>query len=92
MSPSTRPEPSSPDTSPQQPPEQAAHPDAGPGNNDGWPALPTETEIYILPDGRVVVADLPAELVPLVDELGVAQPCEVVSQPTAGETSTTADA
>jgi hypothetical protein len=27
-----------------------------------WPALPTETEIYILPSGEIVVADLPAEL------------------------------
>jgi hypothetical protein len=36
-----------------------------------WPALPTETEIYILPDGRVIVADLPAELAPLVAELGL---------------------
>lgn len=27
-----------------------------------WPALPTETEIYILPDGEIVIADLPAEL------------------------------
>ncbi|MCB0064325.1 MAG: hypothetical protein KDE19_19510 [Caldilineaceae bacterium] len=34
-----------------------------------WPALPTETEIYILPNGEVVVADLPAELAELVAEL-----------------------
>jgi hypothetical protein len=27
-----------------------------------WPALPTETEIYILPNGEIVVADLPGEL------------------------------
>ena len=27
-----------------------------------WPTLPTETEIYILPTGEIVVADLPAEL------------------------------
>ena len=27
-----------------------------------WPALPTETEIYILPNGEIVVADLPVEL------------------------------
>ena len=38
---------------------------------------PTETEIYILPDGRVVVADLPAELNGLADALGVAEPCEI---------------
>lgn len=35
-----------------------------------WPALPTETEIYILPDGRVMIADLPVELTQLVTELG----------------------
>lgn len=27
-----------------------------------WAAMPTETEIYILPTGEIVVADLPAEL------------------------------
>ncbi|MBX3015844.1 MAG: hypothetical protein KF832_30270 [Caldilineaceae bacterium] len=37
-----------------------------------WPLLPVETEIYILPDGRVVVADLPAELAPLLAALGIA--------------------
>ena len=35
-----------------------------------WPMLPTETEIYLLPDGQVVVADLPAELADLIAELG----------------------
>jgi hypothetical protein len=39
-----------------------------------WPLLPVETEIYILPDGRVVVADLPVELAPLVEALGVTTP------------------
>lgn len=29
---------------------------------EAWPTLPTETEIYILPNGEIVVADLPAEL------------------------------
>jgi hypothetical protein len=43
----------------------------------GWPALPTETEIYILPDGRVVIADLPAELAPLAAALGAAEACEI---------------
>ena len=38
---------------------------------------PTETEIYILPDGRVVVADLPAELNGLADALGAVEPCEI---------------
>ena len=36
-----------------------------------WPLLPVETEIYILPDGRVIVADLPAELAPLLAALGL---------------------
>lgn len=36
-----------------------------------WPLLPVETEIYILPDGRVVVADLPAELSSLLTTLGL---------------------
>lgn len=30
--------------------------------NATWPALPTETEIYILPNGEIIVADLPEEL------------------------------
>jgi hypothetical protein len=42
-----------------------------------WLALPVETEIYLLPDGRVVVADLPAELVPLLEQLGVVLPCAI---------------
>ena len=29
---------------------------------EAWPSLPTETEIYILPTGEIIVADLPAEL------------------------------
>jgi len=33
--------------------------------------LPVETEIYILPDGRVIVADLPAELASLLAALGL---------------------
>ena len=36
----------------------------------GWPLFPVETEIYILPDGRVIVADLPAELASLLTALG----------------------
>lgn len=27
-----------------------------------WDELPTETEIYILPNGEIIVADLPMEL------------------------------
>lgn len=34
-----------------------------------WPALPTETEIYILPNGEIVVADLPAELSATLEQL-----------------------
>lgn len=40
-------------------------------------AMPTETEIYILPDGRVVIADLPLELAQLVAQLGAPEACEV---------------
>lgn len=36
-----------------------------------FPALPTETEIYILPDGEIVVADLPVELIELVERLDI---------------------
>lgn len=31
-----------------------------------WPAMPIETEIYLLPDGRVVIADMPVELTELI--------------------------
>lgn len=44
-----------------------------------WPLLPTETEIYILPDGRVVIADLPAELAPLAAALGAVEADEIGS-------------
>ena len=50
---------------------------AEPAPNSDWPVLPTETEIYILPDGRVVIADLPAELAMLVEQLGAVEPGEV---------------
>ena len=46
-------------------------------NAAGWPLLPTETEIYILPDGRVVLADLPAELLPLAAALGAVEASEI---------------
>lgn len=42
-----------------------------------FPHLLTETEIYLLPDGRVVVADLPLELAALAAALGAVEPCEV---------------
>ena len=37
-------------------------PEPAPSAWDAAPGFPTETEIYILPDGQVVIADLPAEL------------------------------
>lgn len=40
-------------------------------------ALPIETDIYILPDGRVVIADLPAELLEATSRLGRTEPCEI---------------
>jgi len=40
-------------------------------------AWPVETDIYILPDGRVVVADLPAELAGVLARLGQVEPCEL---------------
>ncbi len=43
----------------------------------GWLPFPTETEIYILPNGQVVFADLPAELADLVAQLGGVQPCAI---------------
>jgi len=47
---------------------------------DAFPALPTETEIYILPDGRVIVADLPLELASLSQALG-SEPRKAPSRP-----------
>jgi hypothetical protein len=44
---------------------------------EAWPALPTETDIYILPDGRVVIADLPEELAPLAAALGAVESSEI---------------
>ena len=41
---------------------------ANPDGDDFF--FPTETEIYILPNGQVVFADLPAELTDLAKELG----------------------
>lgn len=55
--------------------EPGAQPAAQPGSD--WPLLPTETEIYLLPDGRVVVADLPLELAALAAALGVVEPCAI---------------
>ena len=44
---------------------------------DLWPRLPTETEIYILPDGRIIVADLPVELADRLPNLGAVEACEI---------------
>jgi hypothetical protein len=40
-------------------------------------AWPEETDILILPDGRVVVTDLPAPLAAALAALGRVEPCEV---------------
>lgn len=54
--------------------EIVVNPPDGNGSNaaalSAWPLMPTETEIYILPDGRVVIADLPAELAAMLAQLG----------------------
>ena len=76
--------PASPSTSPEPAPAGVAArmPD------DAWAALPTETDIYLLPDGRVVIADLPAELTDLAHALGRAEPCAVSD----GDVNTSSDA
>jgi hypothetical protein len=48
--------------------------------------MPTETEIYIMPDGEIVFADLPAELVRAPGRLGRTKgncdlPVDVVAGP-----------
>jgi hypothetical protein len=45
--------------------------------DSAWSQLPTETDIYILPDGSVVIADLPAELTSIPSALGVVEACEI---------------
>lgn len=45
-------------------------PDASENSTTSWPVLPTETEIYILPDGQIVIADLPTELAESLAHLG----------------------
>jgi len=43
--------------------------------NESWPLFPTETEIYLLPNGQVIIADMPVELADLATALGAtAQP------------------
>ncbi|MEZ4676125.1 MAG: hypothetical protein R2932_18020 [Caldilineaceae bacterium] len=51
-----------------------------------WSAMPTETEIYLLPDGRVVIADLPIELADLVQALGMVDPVAMLPPCTAATT------
>ncbi|GIV75112.1 MULTISPECIES: hypothetical protein [Caldilinea] len=53
-----------------------AQEDADGAQPKAW-ALPIETDIYILPDGRVVIADLPAELLEATSRLGQTEPCEI---------------
>ena len=53
---------------------------SGPNSTANSVAFPTETEIYILPNGRVIIADLPVELAELVGELGRPQPCAIPSE------------
>lgn len=65
-----------------------AMPETAPSSATDWPVLPTETEIYILPDGRVVVADLPAELVDIISALGTVEPCAVAPASVASDTTT----
>mgnify|MGYP000858094107 CR=1 FL=1 len=45
--------------------------------SSAWLQLPTETDIYILPDGSVVIADLPAELNSIPSALGMVEACEI---------------
>jgi len=44
-------------------------PKTAPAKDEDWPALPTETEIYILPNGEIIVADMPAELAAHIAQL-----------------------
>ena len=62
-----------------------------PASLDEWVPLPTETEIYILPNGRVVIADLPLELGPLAEALGTTEACEIVEKDPVAEDPVEAD-
>jgi hypothetical protein len=46
-------------------------PEATPVSPAHWP---TETEVYILPDGQVIFADLPAELATRLEVIGPVEP------------------
>lgn len=50
------------------------------------PGFPTETEIYLLPDGRVVIADLPAELGALVERVGASLEQSTATEERYGQT------
>lgn len=58
-------------------PSPAEAPLAATPQSDAWPPLPVETDIYILPDGRVIIADLPGELATRLAQLGIVEPCEI---------------
>jgi len=75
MSPSPAPERPSPSTLGRKDAEQAQR--HSPEEVSGL--LPVETDIYILPDGRVIVADLPAELAARLPALGIVEPCEITT-------------
>ena len=47
-----------------------AHAHASTGQSALTPSFPVETEIYLLPTGEVIVADLPAELLAMTRNLG----------------------
>lgn len=61
---STSVDPAAADAIPQTSPPAVTHA----GDEDF--SFPTETEIYILPNGQVVFADLPVELIDLAEKLG----------------------
>ncbi|MBV7338899.1 hypothetical protein KFU94_63900 [Chloroflexi bacterium TSY] len=42
---------------------------------------PIETEIYILPNGQIVIADLPIELADKLTNLGEIEPCMIGDMP-----------
>ena len=48
----------------------SASPSTSDNRGDEPPRFPTETEIYILPGGQVIVADMPAELANPLTALG----------------------
>jgi len=53
-----------------------------PDSDDTMPSMPTETEIYILPNGEIIVADLPAELATQIAQFLHLESIEQGSTPT----------